>query len=183
MSEENSPVDEEKKGVIQGPSAEDLLAQERKRSEDLLTRLKYAQADLENYRKRADKEAKDAGESAVRSLVGRLLVVFDELELAAKHLEERDENSELKEGFTMVERKFLTALESAGVQRIECVGKPFDPELHEAVEKVQGKSKKEDIVIEELRPGFTFRGQVLRPSMVKVELAMRSAGQEAKATE
>ena len=183
MSEEKIPVDEEKKGVVQGPSLEDLLAQERKRSEDLLTRLKYAQADLENFRKRADKEAREAGESAIRSLAGRLLVVFDELELATKHMEEREEDPELREGFMMVERKLLSALESAGVQRIECVGKPFNPELQEAVEKVQGKAKKEDIVIEELRPGFTFKGQVLRPSMVKVELAARAAGQEAKTTE
>jgi len=183
LSEEKKPLNEAKPGETSGPSVEDLLAQEKKRSEDILTRLKYAQADLENYRKRAEKEAKEAGESALRGLAGRLLVVFDELELAIKHLDEGDVSAELKEGFLMVERKFLTALESAGIQRIECVGKPFNPELQEAVEKVQGKSKKEDIVIEELRPGFTFRGQVLRPSMVKVELATRVAGQEAKASE
>jgi molecular chaperone GrpE len=183
LPEEKNPLNEDNPDEIPGPSAGDLLAQERKRSEDILTRLKYAQADLENYRKRAEKEAKEAGESALRDLAGRLLVVFDELELAIKHMEEGEVNTELKEGFLMVERKFLSALESAGVQRIECVGKPFNPELHEAVEKVQGRSKKQDIVIQELRSGFTFRGQVLRPSMVKVELATKVAGQEAKASE
>lgn len=167
-------------------SAEQLkqeLAGERKRNEDLLTRMKYLQADLENQRKRMDREMKEAGESLVRSLVTRLLVVQDELSLALKHAEEQEESGELKEGIGMVQRNLWSALESAGVQRIECVGKPFNPSLHEAVEKSQGKSSGEDIVVEEVRPGFTFRGQLLRPSMVKVELALKEARQEAKTNE
>jgi molecular chaperone GrpE len=161
----------------------DQLIQEKKRSEELLTRLKYMQADLENYRKRAEKEAREAGESALRELVARLLVVFDELELAVKHAEERAGGRELKEGILMVQRNLETALGSAGVQRIASIGKPFNPALHEAVEKVQGRSKGQDIVIEELRPGFTLMGQVLRPSMVKVELAKRPPAEEAEVNE
>jgi molecular chaperone GrpE len=174
--EEHTPVEQ----------AEELmqeLAAERKRSEDLLTRLKYLQADIENQRKRMDRELKTAGETLARSLLARLIVVQDELDLAVKHAEEEGDSKEIKEGVAMIQRNLRSAIESAGVERIDCVGKPFDPALHEAVEKVQGRSPGEDTVIEEVRPGFIFRGQLLRPSMVKVELGMKDAEQEAKTNE
>jgi molecular chaperone GrpE len=150
------------------------LTKEKKKSEELLTRLMYTQADFENYRKRTDKEMKDAGESMTKNLVARLLVVQDELDLAAKHAKSDAANTELREGIDMVRKNLEAALESVGVERIDAVGKPFDPSVHEAVEKTQGGSDR-DMVIEEIRPGFTFRGQLLRPSMVKVELASKKA--------
>ena len=145
------------------------LAEQKKRSEELLTRLKYAQADLENYRKRMDKELKDAGESLARSLLVRLMVVQDELDLAAKHTLEGGRNGEtVKEGIAMVRRNLQAAMESVGLQKIEAVGRPFDPTVHEAVEKVLGLISYQDIVGAEVRPGFSFRGQLLSSSMVKV---------------
>lgn len=158
------------------------LAELKKKNEDLLTRLKYAQADLENYRKRMEKELKEAGEVPARTLAARLLVVQDELDLALKHATEGEGRSQLAEGIRMVKSNLRAALESAGVERIEALGKPFDPAVHEAVEKVQGDEGGPDMVVEEVRPGYTFRGQLLRPSMVKVEL-MRAAGEEAKVNE
>jgi molecular chaperone GrpE len=153
------------------------LAEERRRNDDLLNRLKYMQADLENSRKRMDKELKEAGESLAKGLAARLLVVQDELELASKHAEGGTGGGELNEGIGMVRRNLEAALESVGVERIDAVGKPFDPSVHEAVEKTQGDSER-DMVVEEIRPGFTFRGQLLRPSMVKVELASKPAREE-----
>lgn len=170
----------EKEGSEEKAVTMEDLNKERKKVEDLTVRLKYMQADLENLRKRADREVREAGEAPVKSLVGKLLVVLDELELASKHAEE-DESGQLKEGIAMVRRNLSAALESVGVERIECVGRPFDPSLHEAVEKVEGGGD-DDLVVEELRPGYMFRGQLLRPSMVKVQLA-KSAPAEAEADE
>lgn len=150
------------------------LAEEKKKNEELLTRLMYAQADFENYRKRMEKEMKDAGESLTKALVSRLLVVQDELELAVKQAMGGTADGGLMEGVGMVRKNLEAALESVGVERIDVLGKPFDPSLHEAVEKAQGDSDR-DIVVEEVRPGFMFRGQLLRPSMVKVELASKPA--------
>ncbi len=155
----------------------DQLAAEKKRSDELLTRLRYAQADLDNYRKRADKEMREAGESLAKALVTKLLVVQDELDLAVKHAEEAGEGRDLREGVEMVRKNLWSALESVGVERIDAVGRPFDPAVHEAVEKAQG-SAKVDLVAGEVRPGFTFRGQLLRPSMVKVELASKTTEEE-----
>ena len=149
------------------------LVDEKKKNEELLTRLMYAQADIENYRKRMDREAKEASESLTKSLVTKLLVVQDELDLAAKHAEGGTKSAELKEGIGMVRKNLEAALESVGVERIEAVGRPFDPSIHEAVEKTQGDSET-DVVVEEIRPGFTFRGQLLRPTMVKVDLASKA---------
>ena len=153
------------------------LADEKKRNDELLTRLKYMQADLENIRKRMDKELKEAGESLAKSLVVRLLVVQDELELASKHAEGGSGGGELNEGIGMIRKNLEAALESVGVERIDAVGKPFDPSVHEAVEKAKGETER-DMVVAEVRPGFTFRGQLLRPSMVKVELASKPAKEE-----
>ncbi|MBI3840561.1 MAG: nucleotide exchange factor GrpE [Thaumarchaeota archaeon] len=174
-------MSEDKMNGTEGETAEERLVREQERNQILLTRLKYAQADLENYRKRAEKEMVDAAEASVRGLAAKLLSVLDGLELAVKHAEEEGASRELKEGIQMVDRNLAAALESAGMEKIECVGKPFDPSMHEAVEKVQGKAGL-DTVVEEVRPGFTFRGRVVRPSMVKVELGL-GPQQEAKADE
>jgi molecular chaperone GrpE len=128
-----------------------------------------------------DKEMKDAGESMTRSLVARLLVIQDELDMAAKHAKGGTENAELREGIGMVRKNLEAAMESVGVERIDALGKPFDPSVHEAVEKTEGDSDR-DMVVEEIRPGYMFRGQLLRPSTVKVELASKPA-KEAKPVE
>jgi molecular chaperone GrpE len=158
------------------------LSEEKERSEELLTRLKYSQADLENYRKRAEKELKEAGESLAKGLIAKLLVVADELELALKHAE-KSTNGELAEGVRMVSANLRAALQSVGVEVIDALGRPFDPAIHEAVERVQGVAQGSDMVAEVLRTGYTFRGQLLRPSMVKVELAGNAAREEAKSDE
>jgi molecular chaperone GrpE len=144
------------------------LLEERIKSKELLNRLKYAQADLDNYRKRAEKEAADARDSAVKGLVVRLLVVLDELTLAVEHAEAEANGEDLSEGFRMVKKNLESALESVGVERIQAVGKPFDPTLHEAAEKVGPAEGDDVVVVEELRPGYVMKGQVLRPSLVGV---------------
>jgi molecular chaperone GrpE len=171
-------------GTIRGGKGDlgEKLEAERKRNDELLTRLKYTQADLENYRKRMDRELAEARESSIRSLLTKLLVVQDEMDMAVKHTN-GEAMGEMKEGVEMVRKKLAVVLESAGVERIDCVGRPFDPALHEAVEKVQGDATGEDMVVEEVRPGFTFMGKLLRPSMVKVELASKTEREEAKVSE
>jgi len=169
---------------VQFEQMKQALAEEKRRGDDLLNRLKYVQADLENQRKRMDREIREAGESLARNLLSRLLVVQDELDMAAKHAEEEQRGGDtLKEGIEMIRRNLRTALQSAGLERIESVGRPFDPAVHEAVAKVQGKVAGDDMVVDEVRPGFTFKGQLLRPSMVKVELGLKEAKQEAKTRE
>jgi molecular chaperone GrpE len=151
---------------------ERTLEEERKRNEEYLTNLRYLQADFENYRKRMDREIRELEEFSTLGLVRKLIPVLDDLELAATSAT-KAEDAGLVEGVKMVQKNLTSALESEGLQSIRALGKPFDPSSHEAVDKVQGKDNSEDIVIEEMRKGYTFKGKVLRPSAVKVEMAAR----------
>jgi molecular chaperone GrpE len=151
----------------------DLLQQERKKSDDYLNNLKFLQADFENYRKRMDREVREVEEYSTAGLIKDLIPVLDDLELGLASAESTPQTKEFSEGISMVRRRLLTALENEGLEEIASVGKPFDPDLHEAVDKVQGSGKK-DIVVEESRKGYLFKGKVLRPSMVKVEMAMKT---------
>lgn len=169
------------------PDAERKLAErldvERKRYEELASRMKYLQADFENYQKRVDREMQQVEERSVLGLVNRLLSVLDELELASANASKPGQAKAVSEGIKMVYKNLSSVMKTAGVKKIEAVGMPFDPALHEAVEKSEGTGEK-DTVVREIRSGYTFRGLLLRPSMVKVELAMKKAGKpEAKANE
>lgn len=151
---------------------EKTLEEERKRNEELLSSLKYLQADFENYRKRVDREIRELEEFSTLGLVRKLIPVLDDLDLAVASAKKAEDKG-LLEGVTMVQKNLGSALESEGLQRIKAVGEAFNPASHEAVDKVQGTKKGEDIVVEEMRKGYSFKGKVLRPSAVKVELALR----------
>jgi molecular chaperone GrpE len=162
------------KGVVEDEKVlAELLDEERRRSEELSKNLKYLQADFENYRKRVDRQIKDDEQFATRSLVVKLLGVLDELELAIATAESGGEKSAVLDGIKMTYKNLLSTLEHEGLRSIDSVGKPFDPDIHEAVETVKGEgsTEKGDVVIEEIRKGFLFGDQVIRPSMVKVKLA------------
>jgi molecular chaperone GrpE len=150
---------------------EKTLEDERKRNEEYLTSLRYLQADFENYRKRVDREIRELEEFSTLGLVRKLIPVLDDLDLAVETAG-RAEDKGILEGVKMVQKSLNTALESEGLHKIKAVGEPFNPSTHEAVDKVQGKDAS-DKVIEEMRKGYTFKGKVLRPSAVKVELAAR----------
>jgi len=179
---EDSTPDEEKRSEAER-KLEDMLERERKKVDELTSRMKYLQADFENYQKRTEREMQQVEERAVLGLVTRLLSVLDELELASANAAKPGQARAVSEGIRMVYRNLSSVMKTAGLKRIEAVGTPFDPRLHEAVEKVDGEGET-DRVVGEIRSGYTFRGQVLRPSMVKVELAMKKQGEpEAKANE
>jgi molecular chaperone GrpE len=151
---------------------EKTLEEERKRNEEYLTNLRYLQADFENYRKRVDREIRELEEFSTLGLVRKLIPVLDDLDLAVTSATKAEDEG-LLEGVKMVQKNLGIALETEGLRSIEAVGKPFDPSSHEAVDKVQGKDNAEDMVVEEMRKGYTFKGKVLRPSAVKVEMAAR----------
>jgi molecular chaperone GrpE len=174
--EEDSTEAEQGAGVSE--PLDPLLVNERRKSEDYLTRLRYLQADFENYRKRTEKELRDAEDSSLRGLVTRLLSAVDELDLAVKNAGKDVGGKTLLDGLKMVRKNLMSSLEASGLSKIECVGKPFDPSLHEAVEKVQGSAPGSDMVKDEIRPGYVFRGKVVRPSMVKVELALKTPNEQ-----
>jgi molecular chaperone GrpE len=151
---------------------EKTLEDERKRNEEYLTSLRYLQADFENYRKRVDREIRELEDFSTLGLVRKLIPVLDDLDLAVASATKAEDRGFL-EGVKMVQKNLTSALEGEGLQKIEAVGQPFDPSAHEAVDKVQGTDNPEDMVVEEMRKGYTFKGKVLRPSAVKVAMSAR----------
>lgn len=143
------------------------LSEERKRQETYLTQLKYARADLENLQKQTQKRIEEGVNRGLERLVIQLFPVAEELDISLD-VARRESNSNLTQGIEMVRKKFWKVLEGEGLTQIEAVGKPFDPNLHEAVLELETCDYPGGTVVEELRKGYMFKGRVLRASMVKV---------------
>lgn len=158
----------EKIKANQAKSLRKALKMEREKSDGYFSRLEYLQADFENYRKRMEKEIREAVQVSNEKLIVNLLNVIDELELALRSGRETENKQAILEGVEMTLRKMSTALEQEGLAKIKAVGETFDPGLHEIVMKVSTKERDENVVIEEVRTGYMFRGKVIRPSIVKV---------------
>jgi molecular chaperone GrpE len=159
-------VDEQ---VPQPDNFEELLDGERKRSEDYLTRLRYLQADFENYKKRSDREAEQTKNYCTERMVIGLLDVVDELELAVKNGEISTSTETLLEGVEMTLKKLRKVLEQEGVSAIDNPeGKVFDPARHNAIAAVERDDVEDSTVIEEIRKGYMMKGKVIRPTIVKV---------------
>jgi molecular chaperone GrpE len=158
-------------------AAQKFIEGEKKRSEDYLTRLKYLQADFENYRKRVEREMHEVEDFSTSLLIKRLLPVLDGLDLAIASGGSDEKVKGILEGLVMVRKNLASALQSEGLREIDAVGKPFDPSLHEAVERVDGGKGDTDTVIAEIRKGYILKNRVLRPTMVKVESAPKSNGE------
>jgi molecular chaperone GrpE len=133
--------------------------------DEYLDTLRRLQADFENYRKRMLKEQTTVVERASASLVEQLLPVLDSFELALVNIGP-DTDPKVAKGVELVFAELVGALEKAGLERIDAIGKPFDPEEHEAVMQEGGDG--EPVVGDVMRTGYRLKGRVLRPAMVKV---------------
>jgi molecular chaperone GrpE len=120
---------------------------------------------------------RDVEDFSISGLMKKLLPVLDDLDLAVASAESNADAKSLLEGIGMVRKNLGSVLQSEGLDSIDALGKPFDPERHEAVERVDGTTQKEDTVVGEIRKGYIFKNKVLRPSMVKVESAVKNNGE------
>lgn len=152
--------DDEKESLVM------MLAGERARAEEYFNRLARMQADFDNYRKRAAKEREDLFKYAGEQIITALLPVIDNLERALAARE--GEHGKLAEGVEMIGRQINDILAREGLELIPSVGEPFNPEMHEAVMREEGGEHPENTVIEEFRKGYTLKGKVIRPALVKV---------------
>jgi molecular chaperone GrpE len=151
---------------------ENALHEERHRAEDYLNRLRCLQADFENYQKRARREVAEAATYGNEFIIKEFLNIVDDLELSIQVGKQCNAPASLIEGLTMVLNKTLKVLEKEGVSLINSLGKPFDPHLHEVVSKTVGEeNQKDDLIVEEIRKGYTYKGKIIRPSMVRVAIA------------
>jgi molecular chaperone GrpE len=159
------------------------LETEKKRSEEYLTQLKYARADIENLKKRFEKQLEDAQSRANERLIIELLDVVDELEMAVKSADSCASAENLTRGVEMTLKKLTRLLEKEEVHPIKSLGETFDPEKHEAVARIEKEGVEGCTVIEEVRRGYTMRGKVIRPSVVKVVVPLSQSRKETEGEE
>jgi molecular chaperone GrpE len=147
------------------------LTQLESERDEYLDTLRRVQAEFENYRKRVIKEQTALVDRATEGLIEQLLPVLDSLELALTNFDppDADPPDSVRKGVELVYGQLLGVLEKSGLSRIEAEGKPFDPNVHEAVMQEDGEG--EPVVSDVLRTGYTLKGRVLRPAMVKVTRA------------
>jgi len=153
------------------------LKEERDRAEDYLNRLKYLQADFENFQKRANREMLELVKYGNERLIVKLLNVVDDLERAIKSGKETNSKEALMDGVELILKELKEILRKEGLEEINAIGKSFDPNLHEAVAHVQTKDHPDNTVIEEIRKGYLLNGRLIRPSIVKVALSLSEKGE------
>jgi molecular chaperone GrpE len=145
--------------------AEDPLARAQRERDEYLDLARRAQADFENYRKRAAKEAAAAGDRAKSGLVRELLPVVDNLERA---LESAQSDDGLAEGVRLVLSDLQGVLAREGVEVLEPVGERFDPTLHEALSTRPQDGAEAGVVLDVVQKGYRMSDTVIRPARVVV---------------
>ncbi len=107
-------------------------------------------------------------EIGAKDIVERILPVVDNFERGLAAISEEERKAPFADGMVMIYKQLMKTLEDAGVKPIEAVGKPFDPDFHNAVMHIEDESLGENIVSQELQKGYTYRDTVVRHSMVQV---------------
>ncbi len=135
--------------------------------EDLTDRLKRQMAEFENFRKRTEREKSQMFDMGARHVIEHILPVIDNFERGLAGVDPETADA-FTEGMQMVYRQLMAAFTEMGVEPIEAVGQPFDPELHNAVMHIDDEAFGENEVAEEFQKGYKYHDAVVRHSMVKV---------------
>jgi molecular chaperone GrpE len=149
----------------------DPLAQARADADKFKDAWMRTAADFDNFRKRARREIEDARKSGREDLLRTVLPVFDNLERAIQSSQRATEIKAVSDGLVMVLKQFVDALGRAGIQKIETVGKSFDPQVHEAIQQVESKDHEPGTVLAEVQPGYLQGERLIRAAMVVVAKA------------
>lgn len=159
------------------PDQEEDLVALTKENVALQEKVLRKMADLENFKKRAEKERSEASFRAKRTWAEELLPLIDNFERALSSHEKDQENS-FRQGIELIHRQFLDLLKKMGVEEIEALGEKFNPQLHEAIEIHQTDQFEKDIILEVKRKGYLLDGRLLRPSCVNVAMPSKKSKNE-----
>jgi molecular chaperone GrpE len=154
------PVEERENEIVR---LQEALNEQKRSAEEHLNRLKYLQADFDNYRKKFDREKEMIITLAEERLIADLLTTVDDLE----RILQVSSDTVQKEGFVLLYKNFMKVLENHGLKRIESVGKKFDPYYHEAY-CMEVCDCENDLILEEFQSGYMLKTKVIRPARVKV---------------
>jgi molecular chaperone GrpE len=164
---EVSPAESSAPETLESPYAALTADRDRLAAEvaDLQNRLRYARAEFDNARRRAERERSEYLQFAAVDLVKDILPILDDFERALQ-VETTDRN--YAKGVELIYQRMSETLKKLGLEPIETVGRKFDPNLHQAVERVETDNAEDQSILAEFQRGYNFKGKLLRPAMVKV---------------
>lgn len=158
-----------------GQAELEAAVREKDRYHDLWLR---QQAELDNFRKRAERDVERQRANAAADLVRRLLPVLDSLERAIRSSTGDDP---MRRGVELIHQQMLDSLIKEGLRVIETRGERFDPHRHEAVEVLDAEGCEEGVILEEMQKGFMYNDRLIRPALVKVSSGRTTAASEGTA--
>ena len=136
--------------------------------DELNDKLRRSMAEFDNYRKRTDKEKSAMYELGAKDVIEKILPIVDNFERGLNTIPEDAKGTAFAEGMEKIYKQFVKTLDDLGVKPIEAVGKPFDPNFHNAVMHVEDENLGENVVAAELQKGYTYKESIVRHSMVQV---------------
>lgn len=155
----------EKKGFFKKKEKKDKKDEQ---IEALTDQVKRTMAEFDNYRKRTDKEKSAMYEIGAKGVIEKMLPIVDNFERGLATLTEEEKGSGFAGGMEQVYRQLMSTLSEMGVEPIEAVGAAFDPNLHNAVMHIESDEYEENVIVQEFQKGYTYKGAVVRYSMVQV---------------
>ena len=176
LQEEEQPPEEFQEG-IGSPEAEEQeeiialrkeLEDLRLKSEEYLNGWQRERAEFANFKKRIDREREMAHQNAAGSIIRRYLDVLDDLERALMNRPAQGDGASWADGIELIYRKLLATLEAEGVEPMNTVGQPFDPNLHEAISQEHSPEHESGQIIGVVKNGYLIGDRVLRPALVRV---------------
>lgn len=186
-SELEQPKEVELEGIKEEEiTKEELMKRLDEKSEEAATnydRWLRISAELENYKKRVEKERSKFLKYAHESLIKELLPIVDNLERAIEHARTKKASNALVEGIEMVLKSFNDCLGRFKVKPVKAIGAKFDPNLHEAVRVEENAEEEENTILSELQKGYILNDRVVRPAMVVVSKQPERAEEEKVQTE
>ncbi len=157
-----------KKSGRRGKAMELELEKQKELAEDATQKYQRLLAEFENARQREAKEAGRMYDVGAKEVLEKLLPVVDNFERAMASIPPEDMDRPFENGVDRIYKQLMDTLNNIGVTPMDAVGKPFDPNLHNAVIHVDDESLGENVVAEEMQKGYMYKESVLRHSMVKV---------------
>lgn len=163
--EDGKTAKKAKKSRFKADKKQDALNEKINELED---KVKRQMAEFDNFRKRTDKEKNAMFETGAKSVIEKILPVVDNFERGLASIPEEEKGTPFAEGMEMIYKQLIGELEKMEVKPIPAVGEEFDPNLHNAVMQVESDEYESGVIAQELQKGYTYRGSVVRHSMVAV---------------
>ena len=164
-SQSDSEDKEGKKFFKKKDKKQDAL---KEKVDELEDKVKRQLAEFENFRNRTEKEKTQMFETGAKSVIEKILPIVDNFERGLAAVPEEEKGSSFAQGMELIYKQLMTELEKLEVKPIEAVGAEFDPNFHNEVMQVESEEYDTGVIAQELLKGYTYRGQVVRHSMVAV---------------